>query len=338
MKQRILGRSGISVSEICLGTMTFGSMADEATSTACLDMAYDAGVDFIDIAEIYPVPPDRKWAGASETICGKWLADKPRDSLIVATKVAGPTGGWFRGPVREGKTGLDRHNIERAVEDSLRRLRIDYIDLYQTHWPDPNVPIEVTLEALDRLVEAGKLRAVGCSNQDPHGLMKSFWMSDRHGLVRYETIQNSFSIMQRRFEDDLAKICREEEVKLLPYSPIGGGVLSGKYLDGEWPAGARFSQYREGEARTKTMTERFVNDRTLATAARVAEIAGDCGLSPVTFAVAWTLTRDFVASTIVGVTSVEQLGEHLAAADAKVPQDALAAVDALSKEIRHPMA
>jgi aryl-alcohol dehydrogenase-like predicted oxidoreductase len=337
MKQRHLGRSGISVSEICLGTMTFGSMADEATSTACLDMAYDAGVDFIDIAEIYPVPPDRKWAGASETICGKWLAGKPRDSLIVATKVAGPTGGWFRGPVREGKTGLDRHNIERAVDSSLRRLGTDYIDLYQTHWPDPSVPIEATLEALDRLVEAGKVRAVGCSNQDSHGLMKSLWMSDRHGLVRYETIQNSFSIMQRRFEEDLAKICREEELKLLPYSPIGGGVLSGKYQGGEWPAGARFSQYREGEERTKTMTTRFVNDRTLATAARVAEIAADCGLSPVTFAVAWTLTRDFVGSTIVGVTSVEQLGEHLAAADAKIPADALAAVDALSREIRHPM-
>jgi aryl-alcohol dehydrogenase-like predicted oxidoreductase len=163
-------------------------------------------------------------------------------------------------------------------------------------------------------------------------------MSDRHGWVRYETIQNSFSIMQRRFEDDLAKICREEKVKLLSYSPIGGGVLSGKYQDGAWPTGARFSQYREGEARTKTMTERFVNDRTLATAARVAEIAGDCGLSPVTFAVAWTLTRDFVASTIVGVTSVAQLADHLAAADAKIPADAIAAVDALSKEIRHPMA
>jgi len=317
--------------------MTFGSMADEATSLACLDMAYDAGVDFIDVAEIYPVPPDRKWVGAGETICGKWLADKPRDSLVVATKVAGPTGGWFRGPVREGKTALDRHNIERAVDDSLRRLQTDYIDLYQTHWPDPNVPIEVTLEALDRLVEAGKVRAVGCSNQDSHGLMKSLWQSDCCGLVRYETIQNSFSIMRRGFEYDLAKICREEQLHLLPYSPIGGGVLSGKYQGGRWPAGARFSLYREGDERTKTMAERFVNAETLAIAEQVASIAGDCGLSPVTFSVAWTLTRDFVASTIVGATSTTQLAEHLAAADAKIPAEALAAVDAISKGVRDPV-
>jgi aryl-alcohol dehydrogenase-like predicted oxidoreductase len=337
MKQRHLGRSGISVSEICLGTMTFGSMADEDTSTRCLDMAFDAGVDFIDVAEIYPVPPDRKYAGASETICGKWLKNKSRDSVIVATKAAGPTGGWFQGPVRNGKTGLDRHNIEAAVDASLRRLQTDYIDLYQTHWPDPAVPIEATLEALDRLVDAGKLRAIGCSNQDAHGFMKSLWMADRDGTARYETIQNNFSIMQRRFEDGLDKVCREERVSLLPYSPIGGGVLSGKYQNGEWPTGARFSQYREHDRRTKVMTSRFVNEKTLATAARVAEIAADCGLSPVTFAVAWTLTRDFVASTIIGVTSVEQLGDHLAAADVELPADAIAAVDELSREIRHPM-
>jgi aryl-alcohol dehydrogenase-like predicted oxidoreductase len=317
--------------------MTFGSMADEATATACLDKAFDAGVDFIDNAEAYPVPPDRKYAGASETICGKWLAERPRDAVIVATKVAGPGGGWFRGPIREGKTALDRHNIERAVEGSLRRLKTDYIDLYQTHWPDPVVPIEVTLEALDRLVEQGKVRAIGCSNQDAYGLTKSLWMADRDGLARYETIQNNYGILSRRFEDGIARVCRHEQVSLLPYSPIGGGVLSGKYQGGEWPVGARFSRYREGDQRTKSMTQRFVNERSLATAARVAEIASDCGMSPVTFAVAWTLTRDFVGSTMVGVTSVEQLDEHLAAADAEIPAEAMVAVDRLSKEIRHPM-
>jgi aryl-alcohol dehydrogenase-like predicted oxidoreductase len=167
--------------------------------------------------------------------------------------------------------------------------------------------------------------------------MKSLWMADRDGLARYETIQNNFSILSRRFEDDLKKVCRREQVSLLPYSPIGGGVLSGKYQDGSWPEGARFSRYREGDGRTTAMTTRFVNERTLATAARVAEIAGECGMSPVTFSVAWTLTRDFVGSTIVGVTSLDQLGEHLAAADNEIPADALAAVDRLSKEIRHPM-
>jgi aryl-alcohol dehydrogenase-like predicted oxidoreductase len=254
VKRRFLGTTGINVSEICLGTMTFGTMADEAASVSCLDEAYEAGVDFIDIAETYPVPPDRKYAGASEEICGRWLASKPRDSVIVATKVAGPGGGWFRGPVREGKTALDRHNIERAVEGSLRRLQTDYIDLYQTHWPDPAVPIEVTMEALDRLVESGKVRAIGCSNQDAHGLMKSLWMSDRDGLARYQTIQNNYSIISRGFERELSKVCRREKVSLLPYSPIGGGVLSGKYLDGNWPDGARFTRYREGDKRTSSMT------------------------------------------------------------------------------------
>lgn len=337
MRQRFLGKTGISVSEICLGTMTFGTMADEATAVACLDEAYEAGVDFIDVAEIYPVPPDRKYAGASEEICGRWLQTKPRESVIVATKVAGPGGGWFRGPVREGKTALDRHNIEQAVESSLRRLQTDYIDLYQTHWPDPAVPIEATLEALDRMVEQGKVRAIGCSNQDAHGLMKSLWMSDRDGIARYETIQNNYSLIQRRFEVELKKVCREEQVSLLPYSPIGGGVLSGKYLEGKWPDGARFSRYREGDKRTETMTRRFVNERTLATAARVAEIAASVDMSPVTFSIAWTLTRDYVASTIIGVTSLAQLGDHLAAANAKIPAEAMAAVDALASEIRNPM-
>ena len=185
MRQRALGRSGLVVSEICLGTMTFGSMADEAASIRCLDQAFEAGVDFIDIAEVYPVPPDPSYAGVSEQICGKWLADRPRDSVVIATKVAGPGGGWFRGPVRSGRTALDRHHIERAVEASLRRLGTDYIDLYQTHWPDPNLPIEVTLEALDRLVEEGKVRAVGCSNESAYGLVKSLWMADLRGIARW---------------------------------------------------------------------------------------------------------------------------------------------------------
>ena len=337
MKHRRLGRTALDVSELCLGTMTFGSMADESTALACLDRAFDAGVDFIDVAEVYPVPPDPKWAGRSEEICGKWLANRPRDAVVVATKVAGPGGGWFRGPVRSGKTGLDRHQVERAVEGSLRRLQTDYIDLYQTHWPDPTFPIEETLEALDRMIDAGKERAIGCSNQNTYGVVKSLWMSDRNGSARYETIQNNFSLLSRRFEDELAQVCRQERLSLLPYSPIAGGVLSGKYADGAWPAGARFTDYGEGDPRTRSMTRRFVNERTLAATARYAEIARECGLSPVTFAVAWTLTRKFVGSTIFGVTGVDQLDEHLAAAETEIPADALAAVDAVAREIRYPM-
>ena len=204
MKKRRLGRSGLVVSELCMGTMTFGSMADESESVAILDRAFDAGVNFIDVAEIYPVPPHERWVGRSEEICGKWLAGRPRDSVVVATKVAGPTGGWFLGPLRSGNTGLDRWNIERAVEESLRRLGTDYIDLYQTHWPDPELPIENTLEALERLVQSGKVRYVGCSNQNAYGLAKSLWVSERECLARYETIQNNFSLLNRRFEDELA--------------------------------------------------------------------------------------------------------------------------------------
>ena len=336
MKHRQLGRTGLSVSEICLGTMTFGSMADEQTSFACLDRAFAGGVDFLDVAEVYPVPPEDRWAGASEEICGKWLASRSRDSVIVATKVAGPGGGWFQTPLRSGRTGLDRHNIELAVEASLRRLQTDYIDLYQTHWPDENVPIEDTLEALDRLVEAGKVRAVGCSNETSYGLTRSLWMADRHGTVRHQTIQNNYSLLNRRFEDELAQVCRSEQVSLIPYSPIGGGVLSGKYQDGVWPDGARFSDYREDSPRTQSMTRRFVNERTLATTARVMEIAAECDMSPVTFSVAWLLTRDFVGSAIIGVTRPEQLAEHLAACEAEIPADALEACDLLAKEIRYP--
>ncbi len=337
MRHRRLGKSGLVVSEICLGTMTFGSVADENASFAILNKAFDAGIDFMDLAEIYPVPPDASTAGASEAICGKWLADRPRDAVILATKVAGPFGGWFQAPIRHGKTSLDRHHIARAVEGSLRRLGTDYIDLYQTHWPDPDLPIEETLEALDRLVEEGKVRVVGCSNQTAYGLTKSLWTSDRAGLVRCETIQNNYSLLNRRFEDELAEVCRREDVSLLSYSPIAAGVLSGKYQDGAWPEGARFTRYREDSARTGAMTRRFINERTLRATARFAEVARECSMSPVTFATAWTLTKNFVGSTIIGATSPEQLDETLAAAGARIPGDAISACDRISEEIRYPL-
>ncbi|MBW2543668.1 MAG: aldo/keto reductase [Deltaproteobacteria bacterium] len=337
MKRRALGRSGISVSEIGLGTMTFGSTLDEPAAQKTLDKAFDAGVDFIDVAEIYPVPPEPKWAGVSEEICGRWMSGRPRDSVVVATKVAGPSDGWFRAPVRSGKTALDRHSIGRAVEGSLRRLDTDYIDLYQVHWPDPATPIEDTLEALDRLIDEGKVRAVGCSNENTYGLMKNLWTADRLGTARYQTIQNNFSLLSRRFEDELADACRREQVSLLPYSPLAGGVLSGKYQGGAWPPNARFSYYREYDRRTQRMTQRFVNERTLASTERLSALAADCGMSPVTFSIAWTLTRDFVGSTLIGVSRIEQLDEHLAAADAAIPDDILAACDEIWKEIRYPM-
>ena len=337
MKQRRLGRTGLVVSEICLGTMTFGNQADERASRAILDRAYDAGVDFLDIAEVYPVPPDVKYAGRSEEIVGRWLADKSRDGLVIATKVAGPGSGWFVAPVRANHTSLDRHHIERAVEGSLERLGTDYIDLYQTHWPDRGVPIDETLEALTHLIAAGKVRYAGCSNETAYGLTKSLWASDRDGLARYETIQNNFSLLNRRFEDECAEVCRREAVSLLPYSPLAGGVLSGKYQDGARPAGARFSVYEKASPRTQTMTRRFLNERTLESTARFMRIARDAGLPVATLAIAWTLAHDFVGSTIIGATAAEQLPDPLAASGTALPVDVLAACNEVSKEIRYPM-
>ncbi len=337
MKRNRLGRTGLVVSEICMGTMTFGSMADEAASVAILDKSFDAGINFIDAAEIYPVPPNKKWAGRTEEICGKWLAGRPRDSVIVATKVAGPGGGWFQGPIRSGHTGLDRWNIEAAVDASLQKLGTDYIDLYQTHWPDPGMPIEDTMEALDRVVEAGKVRYVGCSNETAYGLTKALWQSDAHGLVRYETIQNNFSLLNRRFEDELATVCRREDVSCLPYSPIAGGVLSGKYQGGAFPEGARFSTYQSDKARGAAMTRRFINEKSLASVDAFIELAKKEGVSVTTLATAWTLSHDFVGSTIIGATTPEQLDDTLAAAGLTLSDDCHAAIAKITREHLYPM-
>jgi len=242
MKKRRLGKSGLVVTDICMGTMTFGAQCDEATSFAIMDRAYDAGIDFLDLAELYPVPPKKEWAGDTERIVGRWLKTKPRESLIVATKIVGPAHGWFEPPMRHGKTAHDRHSVFKACEESLQRLQTDYIDLYQTHWPDHGMPYEEVLGALDDLVGQGKIRVVGCSNETSWGLMKSLWAAEKKGTVRYETIQNNFSLINRRCESELAQVCRKEGVSLLPYSPLGGGVLTGKY-NGEIPDGARFKDY-----------------------------------------------------------------------------------------------
>ncbi len=338
MHKNRLGRSGIVVSDICMGTMTFGSSADEPTSFAIMDKAFDAGIDFFDTAEMYPVPPDAKWIGATEAIVGRWMkARGNRDGIILATKVAGPSHGWISPPIRSGKTGLDRHQIVTAVEASLERLQTDYIDLYQTHWPDPELAKEETMRALDDLVEAGKVRILGCSNETSWGLMKSLAASEREGLARYETIQNNHSLNNRRFEDDLAEICRREQVSSIPYSPLAGGVLSGKYQDGARPEGARFTSYLSAGKRQQVMAQRFVNDGTLASTERFAAIAAEAGMSLVTMATAWSKQHDFVASTIVGATRPEQLDDILAAADVTLDADTLKAIDAVSKAIRYPM-
>lgn len=337
MQTHRLGKSPIVVSKICMGTMTFGAQADEKMSHRILDMSLDAGINFFDTAENYPVPPKEEWAGTTEEIVGRWMKTKRRDEVLIATKVCGPSHGWLKGSQRAGMTALDRHNIISAVEASLRRLNTDYIDLYQTHWPDHGARYEDALRALDDLVESGKVRIIGCSNETSWGLMKSLSVSEREGLARYETIQNNFSLNNRRFEDELAQVCRQEGVSLIPYSPLAGGVLSGKYNDGARPDGARFSNYLAMGGRQGAMAKRFVNDKSLQATERFGAIAQEAGMSLVTMATAWSMQHDFVASTIVGVTHENQLAEIFAASDLILSDEVMKKINAVSKEILYPM-
>ncbi len=337
MQSKRLGKSAISVSKICMGTMTFGSQADEPMAHRVLDKSLDGGINFFDTAENYPVPPSEDWAGRTEEIVGRWMKTRRRDEIILATKVCGPSHGWLRASQRAGMTALDRHNVMRAVDASLQRLGTDYIDLYQTHWPDPGARYEEALGALDDLIRAGKVRAIGCSNETTWGLMNSLAVSDREGLARYDTIQNNFSLNNRRFEDELAQACRQEGVSLIPYSPLAGGVLSGKYNGGATPQGARFSAYLKMGGRQAVMARRFVNDKSLAAAERYADIAADAGLSPVTLATAWSKQHDFVASTIVGASHADQVDDILAAGDLTLDQEVLDRIDVVSKDILYPM-
>ncbi len=337
MNHRRLGKSAIYVSDICMGTMTFGSQTDEAMAHRILDQCFDAGINFYDTAEGYPVPPDVKYVGRTEEIVGRWMKTKPRDAIIMATKVSGPSHVWFKSPKRSGMTALDRHNIIVAVEDSLRRLQTDYIDLYQTHWPDHDTGYEETMEVLDELVRVGKVRIVGCSNETSWGLMKSLAASERLGVARYQTIQNNFSLNNRRFEDELAQVCRQEGVSLIPYSPLGGGVLSGKYSGGATPEGARFSNYIQQGGRQAVMANRFVNEKTVAATERYMAIAAEANMHPITLATAWSKQHDFVASTIVGVSHEDQLFPILAAADLELPADMMKALYKVSREIMYPM-
>lgn len=337
MERRRLGSSGVVVTDICMGTMTFGEQCDEKLSHEICEKAWDAGIDFFDAAELYPVPPSAEKYGKTEEIFGRWLKTKPREAVIVATKVTGPGHGWFTPPVRHGRTALDRIQIVKACEDSLRRLGTDYIDLYQTHWPDHGMPYEEVLGVLTELRDAGKVRVIGASNETSWGMMKACWAADVHGVDRYETVQNNFSLINRRCESELAQVCRKEGLSLLPYSPLGGGVLTGKYESGP-PEGARFTAYlKDGNERQKSMAQRFVNERTLETTRRLAKIAESIGTSVTALAVAWSRQHDFVASTIIGATTIDQLNESLAASDLILDQETMQRIDQVDAAIPTPM-
>lgn len=338
MEFRYIGKSGLKVSSICLGTMTFGSSTSEDEAFKILDKAYDFGINFFDTAEIYPVPPKKESVGITETIISKWLKTKPRDSIILATKVAGAASGWFVPPVRHGLTAIDSFHIKRAIEGSLKRLNTDYIDLYQMHWPDTVVPIEESLKAFDELVKEGKVRYLGTSNDSAYGLTKANEVSKYKNYARFESIQNNFSLLNPRFHDELANVCKKENISLLPYSPIAGGVLSGKYNNNFYPEDARFSIYKKNSnKRVQNMAARFVNDKTLEATRRYVNLATKYNISPVTLAVSYSKHFDFVASTIIGARKLEQLNDSFAAINFKLTNDILEEIKDIQKDILYPM-
>ena len=337
MNFRYIVKTGLRVSPIFMGTMTFASQCDEKEAFKIMDKAYDAGVNFFDTAELYPVPPTLETGGETEKIVGRWLKTKPRESIILASKVAGAANGWFVPPVRHGLTAVDRFHIERAIEGSLKRLGTDYIDLYQMHWPDTVVPIEESLRAFDALVQSGKVRYIGTSNDTAYGTSKALMTSKYEKLTRFESIQNNFSMLNRRFLDELSTLCRNEHISLLPYSPLAGGVLSGKYNQATEGEGRFFEYIHSPNARQRVMAQRFLNDKTLASTQKYLKIAHDAGIHPVTLATAWSKQFDFVASTIIGATKAEQLDASLAAMDLTLSKDILQACDKVHSEILYPM-
>jgi len=337
MHYRPLGPTDIEVSELCLGTMTFGEQNSEADAFAQLDRAVAAGINFIDTAEMYPVPPRAQTQGLTETHIGNWLAERGgRDRLILATKVAGP-GDWIDYLRMPGRR-LDPANIEAALEASLRRLRTDYVDLYQLHWPDrqtnffgklgyqapgsdDSVPLEETLGVLDDLVRAGKVRHVGLSNETPWGTMHALHLAETGGLPRMVSIQNPYSLLNRSFEIGLAEIALRERCGLLAYSPLGFGMLSGKYRNGARPAGARLTLFAR--------FDRYSNPQALAATERYLEIADRHGLDPAQMALAFVTSRPFVTSNIIGATTLKQLETNLGSLDVALSDEVLAEIEAV---------
>ncbi|QFR48979.1 aldo/keto reductase [Sulfurimonas lithotrophica] len=338
MQYRYIGKTGLRVTPICLGTMSFGSWSDEKESYKIMDKAVDFGINFFDTAELYPVPPKAKYTGETEHIIGKWLKGKKRENLIIASKVAGAANGWFVPPIRNGMTAIDSFHIKTAIEGSLKRLGTDYIDLYQMHWPDNVVPIEESLKAFDELVKEGKVRYLGTSNDTAYGLTKANETSKRLGIARFESIQNNFSLNNPRFLDELANVCKKENISLLPYSPIAGGVLSGKYNGEFLPSIARYSDYLKSEnPRLKAQGTRFVNEKSLAATVKYMELAKKLEISPVTLAVAYSKQFDFVASTIIGARTAKQLDESFSAMDINLNDETMKEIQDIQNEIMYPM-
>lgn len=343
MQFRKIPHTDLNLSRICLGTMTWGEQNSESEAHQQLDYAIERGINFIDAAEMYPVPPKLETQGRTEAYIGTWLAArKNRNKLILATKVAGPGG-----PISEirPEARLDRKNIEFALDNSLKRLQTDYIDLYQLHWParstnffgqlnfkykdDSNAPpLEETLSVLGDLVKAGKIRYVGLSNETAWGTMHALQLAERFGVPRMATIQNPYNLLNRSFEVGLAEIAHREGVELLAYSPLAFGALTGKYLNDQWPEGARMTLFKR--------FSRYFNENGRAATQAYADLAKELGFTPATLSLAFVNQQPFVASNIIGATNLTQLKENIDSLDVQLDSDAIEKIEAIGMRYSNP--
>jgi aryl-alcohol dehydrogenase-like predicted oxidoreductase len=345
MQYRPLGRTGLDVSLICLGTMTWGQQNTPADGQAQLDYAFDRGVNFIDTAELYPIPPRRETQGATERIIGDWLRSRrTRDKVILASKVVGRSEmNWFRNDGSPAE--LSRAQIEEAVNKSLARLQTDYIDLYQLHWPDrpmswgsnpvvyrhvhgPSHPIEEILGHLEDLVRAGKVRHIGLSNESAWGTMTFLKHAETRSLPRIQSVQNAYSLLNRTYETALAEISTREQVSLLAYSPLGQGYLTGKYLNGARPPGARTTLFER--------SQRYETPGAEPAIAKYVALARAFGLDPAQMALAFVNARPFVTSTIIGATSMEQLKVDIGSLGVTITPELEDRIDAIHRVHTNP--
>ncbi len=343
MKFRTLPGTEMNVSQVCLGTMTWGQQNSEAEAHAQLDYAIDQGINFIDTAEMYPVPPNAQTQGRTEKYLGTWLARRPRGGLMIATKVAGP---GRRDWIRNGRTDLTAGVIAEAVDTSLARLQIDYIDLYQIHWPQRNVPmfgatefdpskekggppIREQVEGMAAMIKAGKIRHYGLSNETAWGVCEFQRAAKELGVPGPVTIQNSYSLVSRNVDNDLAEVLFRENMSLLAYSPLAAGILSGKYIGGARPAGARFTLF-------DSLGVRFRPPQVAEAVEAYVALAKRRGLTPVQLALGYVASRWFLGASIIGATSMAQLKEDIAAAQFQLDAETLAEIRTIQARWPNP--